>query len=71
MLPGVCEGGGVAIAPAFEEIIVATTQLVPHQELHIRRAVTTHQAFEPVELRCQYAATEFLASSPRHLRLQQ
>ena len=61
--PDVREEDGVTIIPVFEEIVVVSKQLVLREELHIRRVVTTRESSEPVELRRQYATTEFLESS--------
>ncbi len=57
--PEVREEDGVTIIPVFEEIIVTTKQLLLREELHIRRVVTVREASEPVEVRRQYATTEF------------
>ncbi len=61
--PEVREENGVTIIPVFEEIMVMTKQLVLREELHVRRVVTTREASEPVEVRRQYAITEFLDPS--------
>ena len=59
--PAVRTENDVVIVPVLEEVVVVQKQLVPKEELHIRRRVETEAVEVPVSLRKQRAVVERVA----------